>query len=192
MFEQPGILPTEPIPNRSRRPAGKGEQLQEDSHRPDSVPKRGPAGFAPSASRRAHVLVVRRHVREDRIPCVRRCEAQRRGLPGNSDVTGCASPTSNRLRGRPVAATASGGRSPSWLTALLTLKPRPPPPRLSLLYGSCRYGPTTSQKTLKSLRRSGCGPCRSDNVSEMKSPTGLFGSPVYLKTSTAVKIPASR
>jgi hypothetical protein len=113
MFEQPGILPTEPIPTRSRRPAGKGEQLQEDSHRPDSVPKRGPAGFAPSASRRAHVLVVRRHVREDRIPCGRRCEAQRRGLPGNSDVTGCASPTSHRLRGRPVAATASGGRSPS-------------------------------------------------------------------------------
>ena len=29
MFEQPGILPTERIPTRSRRPAGQGEQLQE-------------------------------------------------------------------------------------------------------------------------------------------------------------------
>ena len=53
------------------------------------------------------------------------------------------------------------------------------PPLVSLLYGSCRYGTRTSQKTLKPLRRSGCGPCSPDNVSEMKSPTGLFGSPVY-------------
>src|SRR5580765_8725238 len=66
------------------------------------------------------------------------------------------------------------------------------PPRLSLFYGPCRYGPTTSQKTLKPLRKSGCGPCRSETVSEMKSPTGLFGSPVYLETSTVVKVPASR
>ena len=50
---------------------------------------------------------------------------------------------------------------------------------LSLLYGSCRYGTRTSQKTLKSLRRSGCGPCSPDTVSEMKSPTGSFGFPVY-------------
>ena len=40
------------------------------------------------------------------------------------------------------------------------------------------------------LWRSGCGPCRSDTVSEMKSPTGLFGSPVYSKTSTKVTDPA--
>jgi hypothetical protein len=52
-------------------------------------------------------------------------------------------------------------------------------PPLSLLYGFCRYGTRTSQRRLKSLRRSGCGPCSPDNVVEMKSPTALFGSPVY-------------
>ena len=55
------------------------------------------------------------------------------------------------------------------------------PPVLSLFYGPSRYGTMTSQKMLKPLRRSGCGPLRPDTVSEMKSlkSTGLAGSPVY-------------
>jgi hypothetical protein len=56
--------------------------------------------------------------------------------------------------------------------------PTADPPLLSLPYGPCRYGTRTSQKRLAS-RRSGCGPCSPDAVSEMKSPTGLLGSPVY-------------
>src|SRR5262245_34710783 len=66
------------------------------------------------------------------------------------------------------------------------LQVRPP---LSQLYGPCRYGTRTSQKP---SRRSGCGPCSPEIVWEMKSPTGSFGSPVYLKTSVKVTIPASR
>ena len=64
-------------------------------------------------------------------------------------------------------------------------------PLLSLLYGPCRYGTRTSQKRLSS-RRSGCGPCSPDAVSEIWSPIGLFGSPVYSKTSTKATVPASR
>src|SRR5262245_4436715 len=64
------------------------------------------------------------------------------------------------------------------------------PPLLSLLYGPCRYGTRTSQKALKPLRRLGCGPCSRGNDSDMRSPTGLFGSPVYLKTWTQSTIPA--
>ena len=111
MFDQ-RILPTGRLPARSRRPAGKGEQLQEDSHRPasPSAVSKG-RGSPTAASREALGLVVRRHVREDRTACGRRCEGQRRGLHGKPGVTGCASSTSNRLRGRPVAATASGGVS---------------------------------------------------------------------------------
>src|SRR2546423_756121 len=64
-------------------------------------------------------------------------------------------------------------------------------PLLSLLYGPCRYGTRTSQKR-PSSRRSGCGPCSPDAVSEIWSPIGLFGSPVYSKTSTKATGPASR
>src|SRR6476620_9492208 len=103
MFEQ-RILPTGRFPSRSRRPAGTGEQLQGDSPPLDS-PSADPAN-SPSTSKGAYVLVVRRHVREDRIPCGRRSEAQRRGLLRNSGVTGSTSQTSNRLRRRPIAATA--------------------------------------------------------------------------------------
>ena len=87
-------------------PQVKQEQLQEDSHRQGS----------PSAASGTLGLVVRHHVfpREDRTACGRRCEGQRRGLLGSGGVTARAytnnrdrqPSTRNRLRRRPVAATA--------------------------------------------------------------------------------------
>ena len=92
---------------------------------------------------------------------------RRAALRGHSRTL--AQPTRSRVRGGP---------------ARLQVRPL-----LSLLYGSCRYGTRTSQPPLS---RSGCGPCRSETVPEMKSPTGLFESPVYSKTSTKVTGPALR
>src|SRR3954453_5534262 len=79
---------------------------------------------------------------------------------------------------------ASAGGQVSERTRQLQVRPL-----LSLVYGPCRYGTRTSQPP---LRRSGCGPSTRDKVSEMKSPTGFFGSPVYSKTSTKVAGPALR
>ncbi len=93
------------LPNRSRPSAGKGEQLQEDSHRQGSPSANRRGSSSSAVSRGALGLVVRHQVREDRIACGRRCEGQRRGLLGSAGVTASAS-TSNRLRRRPVAATA--------------------------------------------------------------------------------------
>jgi hypothetical protein len=98
-------LPRRSLPNRSRASAGKGEQLQEDSHRQGSPSANRRGSSSSAVSRGALGLVVRHQVREDRIACGRRCEGQRRGLLGSAGVTASAS-TSNRLRRRPVAATA--------------------------------------------------------------------------------------
>ena len=72
---------------------------------------------------------------------------------------------------RPVTTSAPSGIPFTCRGGPTSLRIRP---LLSLLYGPCRYGPRTSQPP---VWRSGCGPSR-DTVSEMRSPTGLLGSPV--------------
>ena len=88
-----GRLPqSEQAPRRSRRTAARrSTQAQRGFWRGSRV------GRASSRS-----------PREDRTTCSRRCEGQRRSLLGGAYVAGQAASTSNRLRGRPVAATALG------------------------------------------------------------------------------------
>ena len=92
-------------------------------------------------------------------------------------LTGCAIPVQLRVgmrhdrieRSITVSLNRRGGRTVAR-----------PVRSVVMAQGSCRYGDRTSQNRLKSLTRSGCGPCSEDSSKsdEMKSPTGLFGSPV--------------